>query len=187
MALTNVAICNMAFTRIGTNRISSLTQDTENARIANLLYDFIVDEVLASYPWPCAITRASFAQLTTTPAYEYAYEYQLPSNPYCLKVLSVYPTGDYKVEGRKLLTDLSSVSARYIGRLTNASDFSPYVTRVLVAKLAVEFSGRIANALNLKRVLEAEYNLEFARAKVASGQSGYPEDEGNNDWIDAGR
>lgn len=187
MALTSVSICNMALTRIGANRISSLTQDTENARIANLIYDFIVDGVLASYAWPCASTRARLAQLTSTPAYEYAYQYQLPSNPYCLKPLSIYPTGDYKVEGRLLLANQTEVYLRYIGRLTSASDFSPYVARTLIAKLAIEFSGRVANALNLKRTLETEYNIAFARAKMAAGQSGYPGDEGNNDWIDAGR
>ena len=86
---TEVSICSNALRRLGDDPITSLTDDTERARLCNAFYVPARDLVLRSHPWNFAVTRATLAQLSDTPAYEYSYQYALPNDPYCLRVLSM--------------------------------------------------------------------------------------------------
>jgi len=58
---TEVSICSNALRRLGDDPITSLTDDTERARLCNAFYQDSRDLVLRSHPWNFAITRASTA------------------------------------------------------------------------------------------------------------------------------
>ena len=110
---TEVSICSNALRRLGDSPITTLSDNTERARLCNAFYGDARDAVLRSHPWNFAITRARLAQLSSTPAYGYSYQYALPTDPYCLRVLEM-EYSDYKfkiensaTEGRVLLTDES--------------------------------------------------------------------------------
>ena len=66
---TEVSICSNALRRLGDDPITSLTDDTERARLCNSFYTDARDAVLRCHPWNFAITRTSLAQLSDTPAY----------------------------------------------------------------------------------------------------------------------
>ena len=121
MASSPVQICNAALLKLGAERINSLTENNKRARVFNERYNSIRKEVLRAHPWNFAIRRASLAKLPDAPAYEYGSQYQLPND--CLRVLETEAdrlnvTGDflgnhptkYKIEGRLLLTDGTSVT-----------------------------------------------------------------------------
>src|SRR3990167_9492226 len=61
---SQVAICNMALTKIAAPRITSIDDNTESARLCNALYDIIADEVMSEGPWTSVVTRQTLAQLT---------------------------------------------------------------------------------------------------------------------------
>ena len=86
---TEVSICANALRRLGDDPITSLTDDTERARLCNAFYAPARDLVLRAHPWNFAITRATLAQLSDTPAFEYSYQYALPTSPLCLRVLQM--------------------------------------------------------------------------------------------------
>jgi len=89
---TDVSICSNALRRLGDAPITSLTDDTERARLCNAFFPDARDTVLRAHPWNFAITRASLPQLSDTPAYGFNYMYALPTDPYCLRVLEMsYP------------------------------------------------------------------------------------------------
>ena len=56
---TEVSICANALRRLGDDPITSLTDDTERARLCNAFYEDARDACLRSHPWNFAITRAS--------------------------------------------------------------------------------------------------------------------------------
>jgi hypothetical protein len=86
---TEVSICANALRRLGDDPITSLTDDTERARLCNAFYTDARDAVLRSHPFNFSITRTTLAQLSDTPAYGYDYQYALPTDPYCLRVLEM--------------------------------------------------------------------------------------------------
>ena len=86
---TEVSICANALRRLGDDPITSLTDDTERARLCNAFYTDARDAVLRSHPWNFAITRTSLAKLSDAPAYGFNYQYSLPTDPYCLRVLEM--------------------------------------------------------------------------------------------------
>ena len=77
-----VDICNNALIDLGASAISSLTEDSKAARLCNQRFDSIRDTVFRFHPWNCLVKRASLAADTDTPAFEYSYQYTLPTDPY---------------------------------------------------------------------------------------------------------
>ena len=116
---TEVSICSNALRRLGDDPITSLTDDTERARLCNSFYTDTRDAVLRLHPWNFAITRASLAKLATAPGYGFANKFSLPTNPYCLRVLGMeYEDYIFKVEnvathGIVLLTDEATANIIY--------------------------------------------------------------------------
>ena len=96
---SETSICNSALTRIGAARITSLTDDSKQARACTASYALMRDEVLRSHPWNSAISRASVASLADAPAFGYDNQFQLPAD--CLRMLEVYDSRlPWVVEGR---------------------------------------------------------------------------------------
>ena len=93
-----VDICNNALVDLGASSIVSLTEDSKAARLCNQRYDSIRDTVFRFHPWNCLINRASLAADAVAPAFEYAFQYTLPTDPYCLRVLSL-ETADFNLCG----------------------------------------------------------------------------------------
>src|SRR4030065_2197223 len=92
-----------------------ISMDARTSQIVNNFYPTARDEVLAAAEWNFAIARSQLSQLQDTPAFEFAYQYSLPTDPYCLRAIEVYDTESvWKVEGRKLLIDDDEVYLRFI-------------------------------------------------------------------------
>jgi len=62
-----VGVANIALSKIGAQRIVSMTEATENARLLNAIYGTIRDEVLRAHPWNFAIKRIAPALYAYTP------------------------------------------------------------------------------------------------------------------------
>ena len=86
---TEVSICSNALRRLGDDPITSLTDNTERARLCNSFYEDTRDAVLRLHPWNFAITRTSLAKLSDAPAYGFSNQFSLPTSPYCLRVLAM--------------------------------------------------------------------------------------------------
>lgn len=185
MAFTSVQLCNIALLRVGGTRISSLNDQSENAIIANIVYDIVYENVLAKYKWQCSTLRVKLAQLNDSPVYEFNYQYQLPTSPKCLRIFSIYPKADYKVENGKLLCNLNEVYIRYAARITEA-ELSAHVALVISARLAIEFANRIAQDSGLKAQLWSEYRMFEREAKDIDGIGSEQDEEGEESWINAG-
>ena len=179
---TEVSICSNALRILGDDPITSLTDDTERARLCNSLYEPARDAVLRSHPWNFAITRATLAQLSTTPAYEYAYQYSLPTDPYCLRVLSMeYQDYVFKIEhlagtGRVLLTDEGTAKILYIAKVSDTAQFDSLFVDTLTAKMASELSFPVTNSVTLQAQMQKLYQLKLSEARSIDGQEGFMDD-----------
>ena len=190
---TEVSICSNALRRLGDDPITALTDDTERARLCNAFYVPSRDLILRSHPWNFAITRATLAQLSDTPAYEYGYQYALPTDPYCLRILDFH-TGsyssnevdmDWKVEGREILTDEATVYIKYIGRVTDPNEYDTLLIETVAARLASDTGYAITGSTTLTNAMWQLYEAKIVEARHADASEGKPDEIIANTWLNA--
>ena len=179
---TEVSICSNALRRLGDDPITSLTDDTERARLCNSFYADTRDAVLRLHPWNFAITRASLAKLSTAPAYGFANQFSLPTNPYCLRVLGMeYEDYIFKIEnvathGRVLLTDEATANILYVARITDTNLFDAMFVDVLTQKLAVDLAYPVTNSTTLQTQMQKVFEKKLSEARSIDGQEGFIDD-----------
>ena len=95
MSYSKLGILNLSLGKIGVSKIAStseLTGETsEAAKAANIVWDYILDEVLEARPWHFAKTRSRLHRIDVTPAFDFDYAYILPDN----FLRFIYPKPDY--------------------------------------------------------------------------------------------
>ena len=137
-ATTSISICNKALTYLSAERITSLSQDSENARRCNSLYDSIRDELLTCHTWKFATKFASLAQLDETPTNGYTYAFAVPAD--FLKERELVSRYDFSMSDRKLYTEDSSPKLEYIYRVTDESSFPPHFTEAFARRIAADIA-----------------------------------------------
>lgn len=163
---SKVQICNFALTKVGAQQIISIDDNSKNARLCKQYYEVAVDEVLRDHPWNCAIWRVEIAADATAPEFDYVYRYALPSNPWCLRVLDLYPDDiQYVIEGRYILTNYSTCKLKFIGRITDPSQFDSLCANAVYLWLAIKLAYPLMQSRTLVDQLQDEYRYLIRRAK----------------------
>tara|TARA_R100000781_G_scaffold9377_5_gene8177 strand:+ start:12092 stop:12670 length:579 start_codon:yes stop_codon:yes gene_type:complete len=165
-----VEICNSSLNILGANRIVSLTEDSKNARLLNQRYEPVRDAVFRSHPWNCLLKRVELAKDSDTPAFEYSYQYTLPSD--CLRVIrsqySEDSTGEeYRIEGRKLLSDEGTIKILYVAKITDPNEYDTLLQETIAARLAHELCFAITQNGALVRNLYDLYLEKLREARHA--------------------
>ena len=166
-----VNICNSALNLIGASTISALTEDTKNARLCNQRYEPVRNRVFRSHNWNCLIKRVQLAQNSTAPVIEYSYAYALPSD--CLRVLKIHNATtdsvasnlDYKIEGKNIVTDETTVYVIYIALDTDPNNYDAYLREAISHQLAADICYAITNNATLANnyMARADERLREAR------------------------
>ena len=180
---SNVDICNSALNMVGASIITSLTEDSKAARVCNQRYTFVRDAVFRAHPWNCLIKRVKLGQDATAPVYKFAYRYSLPSDPYCLRVLTISDDGNeerrdiaYKVEGnRYLLTDERTVYIQYISRDEDPNQYDFLLIEAIAARMASDIAYPLVGSSTLSTNMFAMYEIKLKEARFADAQEGYPD------------
>lgn len=179
---SDVEIVNNALSMIGDKAIVALTDDTTRARLANQLYGPTRDAVLRSHPWNCAITRATLPLLSATPIYGWSQQFQLPSDPYCLRVLACNDDEEramsgsvFKIEGRKLLINQTSANIRYIQRITDPNQYDTLLYEAFSARLAAKMAYPVTGSTTLSKSMWDLYLGFLKEARTIDGQEGSPD------------
>lgn len=76
MSLNPIRLCSQALVKIGANAITSLEEETAEARVAKQLYPLVRDGLLACYPWRFALMQKRLNRLLEKPVADYTYAYQ---------------------------------------------------------------------------------------------------------------
>lgn len=176
---SQVDVANLALLKLGDKTIVTFDDDTAQARVVKLMYPRVVDSVLREHRWRFAMTQATLAQLTGTPPYRYTYRYQLPTDPFCLKVVRASPEDDrirWELQGRELLTDAATVSIEYIARVVDPQQWDALFLEALTERLAAEMALPITNTASTRASLMQTYLLKIQEARTNDGFEGTPEE-----------
>ena len=184
MATSVVQIINNALIKIGASAILTLTENSESARAANLIYEQVRDASIRDHVWNFAIRRVELAQNSTAPAFEFSYQYNLPSD--CLRVLRMEDMGMYyKIEGGKLLTDEGTAKILYLSRVEDVNLFDALFVEALSARIAAELSVTLSESNTLYTNMMEIYQRKIADARSMDAQeSGYQELIADT-WLDS--
>jgi hypothetical protein len=192
MALSQTEIVNLALTRLGQDRVISINDDVEAARIMRSLWDFTRDTVLAGYPWKFAIKRTSLAALADAPAYGWAHQLAVPEE--CMRLVQVgddyvFYTGlleTFQLEGGMIMTDESApLRLRYVQRISNVGLWPVLFGRVVAMQLAIDACEKLTTSSAKQNVLNESYLLAVAQARKQSAIERPPQRADNSDWLNA--
>lgn len=163
---TPVSICNQALGRIGAEYISSLSEDTTNARHCNVVYDDTLLEMLESDDWAFAIKRempAPVADQTLYPGWDYAYA--LPNSLVRLVDIEGVSSRKARIEGNTLLCTEEDPILVFVEMPDSASKFSPLFTQAFTLRLAVKLAAAIKKSRQLEQQLLGEFYEVYQRAR----------------------
>ena len=183
---STVDICNGALNQLGATTILSLTEDSKNARLCNSRYTQVRDGLFRTHPWNCLQKRVELAADTTAPAWGFSYAYTLPAD--CLRLLRILDyDSNYKVEGRKILSNTSSMKILYIGRITDPNEYDESLRETLSAALGADIAFAVTSnnqtASNMYNLFQDK--LKDARFIDSTEGQNIDQDLGMADQIDA--
>lgn len=189
MAESVTSICNQALGKLGSLRINDFDDTTESSTQAiqcRLHYEPTRDALLRSYFWRFARDRKVLSQDTIDPVFEWDNQFILPNDFIRFRSFDE-DTGAasrnkrHALEGDRLLTNFSSISLRYIKKVTNVAKFDPLFVKLLVWLLADEMIGPLTGG-------DARIQKKIDRAieKLTIKAPAVDEDEtdtgGRSDW-----
>ena len=173
-----VQICNSALNQLGAASITALTDNSKNARLCNERYNTVRDSVFRSHPWNSLIKRIQLAQNTATPVYGFSYQFNLPSD--CLRVLTIDAyNSDFKVEGRKILCNESSIKLIYVSQVTDPNEMDVLLRETIAAALAADIAYAITANLQVTKLMQERYEFKISEARHADASEGYNVDPEN--------
>jgi hypothetical protein len=186
-----ISICNSSLNLLGASSISTLTEDTKNARLCNQRYESVRDRVFRSHSWNCLTKRIQLAQDSNAPIIEYTYQYTLPTD--CLRVLKVHNgTTDsitseieYKVEGRKIKTDQGTLYLIYIAKDTDPNNYDSYLRESISHQLAADLAYAITSNATLANNYMARADERLREARFIDSSENSLETVESSEFTDA--
>ena len=171
-------IANVALAHIADRSINALTEANTRANLVKTHFWTAADEALADHTWRFAIKRSPALAQGEAPSFgPYGYAYQLPSEPFCLRVLETDQGDgcqDWEVEGRMILANISSLKVRYIARITDTGVWAPSFITCFSYLLASRMAYALTKSLNLEKEMFNIYQERLVRARTTSGLEGVP-------------
>ena len=179
-----VQMCNSALNQLGAASITSLTDNSKNARLCNERYETIRDAVFRSHPWNSLIKRQQLAQDTATPAWGFKYQFTLPSDSLRVLAIDAY-NSDYKVEGRKILSNESTIKLIYVSTITDPNEMDVLLRETISAALAADLAYSITANLQVSGLMAEKYQAKLSEARHSDASEGYNTDprNGNTDQV----
>lgn len=179
-----VDICNIALSRIGGESITSIDEGTRQARLCQIHYDPSLNAELRGHPWNFATKRVSLALNVAVPVYEYSNQFSLPDD--WLRVIRINEDevcNDYRVEGRKLLTNNTVVYLEYIAKVTDPNQMDAQFIDVFAQRLAAEVAYPLTKNQTITDGAWKVYNQKIRLARGMDAQEGTPRNIEADLWL----
>ena len=137
---------------------------------------------------------------SSSPTFGYENQFILPTDPFCLRVLEfsngtlTYPMDNmtsidgspvFVIEGRKLLTNEGTVKIKYVGQVTDTTQYDSNLTETLSARLAHEICYAITGSTSLMTQTYQLYQEKLKEARFVDATEGAPQRIEASDFIEA--
>ena len=174
-------------------RITSRTDGSKNANVANDIFEEVRDELMRSSNWKFARKLAILARSATAPAYQYDYAYPLPND--WIRTVEVHDndagTGNVDfVEAEvagvgSILTSVENVYIEYIYKVTDTNRMDPLFRTALSYALASNMPGISNISANAWDALENKATRRLNKAKSTDALGSPPPLRPTGSWATA--
>ncbi len=177
---SEVEVANAALGEIGETSITAFRPAEENERSRQVFINFdrTRDALIRKYTWNFAITRQLLAADSTAPLMEFSTQHALPTDPYSIRPLGIYNssgialTTEWRIEGRKLLSNESVIYLRYLGRVEAVGLWDSLFTDAFIFSLATNISLPLTRNINTKKIMTAEFDKIIQEARTSDSLEG---------------
>ena len=190
---SEIDISNEALDLLGEPPITSFLDGNKAANLCQRNYPVVRDYVLRSFDWSYARTRLALNASVEAPVSGFEYQYPLPTNPYCLRVLDVESDdgrsageGDvvFSLEGRNILTDEETCIVLYTARITDVNDMDAMLMRVIAARLAFDMVSSFGGGPDRYELMLRTYHLRLNEAMLVAAMENPPAKMTERTWVD---
>lgn len=191
MAVSDVSIANLALQKLGATRITSLTEDSRNARSVNACYEHLRDKELRAHKWNFAIKRTTLAPSATDPDFDYDYAFPLPSD--CLRLLPPSRHAlDWKIESHDgspaiLTNDGDTLEILYVARITDPTQFDECFIEMLACKIADHCCEEITQSNAKQANIREQYRDARREARQMNAFENISDEPPEDPWLAARR
>lgn len=173
IANTPLLICSRASLLIGGDAISSFSDSTAEATVANAVYEDIAQGLLTSTRWRFASKQAQLTRNGTAPLTRWDASYALPSDSLMISVITIQDLPiEYDIyEGNAFCdaTTSDTVIADYIFRADEANWPSYFITGVELS-VASMLAMSVARDASLATALEEKAERQLIKARRLDSQ-----------------
>lgn len=186
MAWSKIDIWNMALSHLGVKqKVTSETEDSDEAEACRTFYDLALEEVLREFPWSFGRKTADLALIRENPNTLWTYEYRYPSD--CLFLLRLVATTSgwedralipfhlsTDSSGRVIWTNVKNAVAEYTMRVDNPVLFTAHFVRTLSYRLAALMAMRFLRIdPGIARLADLLYERSRQEGQAADAQENY--------------
>lgn len=174
---SDVSICSNALVMLGQTPFSSFEEPKPHVRAAANLYPSVRDSVLRLHPWNCATERVILAPIANAPAFDFAYQFQLPGD--WLRTIQVGYKGEpleYRSERQRLLANVTALPLVYCFRNTVEDSWSTNLIHIMELAMAAKLAYTVTASTSLRDSHRDEFARELKVAKAVDGQDDPPEE-----------
>lgn len=174
---SSVSICSNALVLLGGAPFSSFDEPKPHVRVAANLYPSVRDDVLRLHSWNCATDRVILAPMANAPAFDFAYQFQLPGD--WLRTLQVGQKGDpleYRMERQRILANVTALPLVYCFRNLVEDTWSTNLIHVMELAMAAKMAYAVTSSSSVRDSYRDEFARELKAAKAIDGQDDPPEE-----------
>lgn len=172
---TAVSISSNALLELGDASISDFGEENPRARLAASLYDQVRDATLRAHPWNCATSRVILAPDSETPAFSWAYQFQVPDD--WLRTLQVGEEDipePYAMEGRKFLANTNVLYVRYIFRNESEGTWDSMLVHAMMLHMKLRMCYPLTKSTSAAQLAAQEYQAFLKTCRAVDGQDEPP-------------
>ncbi len=185
MAISKTSTVNKALTLCGASEITNITDDTNNARIANRVYEAAIKDILTECKWNFAMTRGTLSLSADTLAWYHPdenYLYVRPST--CIRIFEVNPCeAVWREEGDYIVSDTTGLGIGYVYYHDDPSKYPAFFLNAFIDKLCADISFAIINsAPKAEAFLKKYISVSLPKAMSANSQTGTQQIPFDDEW-----
>lgn len=185
MAASKTSIINKALTLVGALAVTSIDDDSTNARTVRKIYEIDLRSILSECKWNFATKRLLLSISADTLSWYDTGEgvvYVRPSD-----IIKIFETNNSKArwreEGDYIVSDTSELGIRYVYFHDDPAKYPGLFVDAFVDKLASSFAYEIVNSATLgERYLGKYENISLPKATAANSQVGYQQTIIDDAW-----
>src|SRR3990167_4472158 len=192
---TTVAIANKALVLCGASPITSLTQDTPNARALNDIYDIARKSILTECRWTFSTTRSTLVTNSTADLFPWFHDFEGEAHVYdrpgsagsCLRIWEMDdPYATWREEGQYIISDTSGLGVKWTFDHDTPGHWLPKFVAAFIDKLCLDIPFMILNdAKKAQMFLEKYEKISLPAAMAENGQTGTHQIPLDDGWTGA--